>query len=120
MQKVDGGYIIRCRKCGNIIFTITNATKFCENCKPSKHYRYSTKQWRVIRAYILKRDGFRCTYCGLFGNCVDHVIPISRGGSDSILNLTTSCRPCNSKKSNNLLPKSNVSIFNVEPRSHAE
>lgn len=60
-----------------------------------------------------EQDG-RCEYCGI---ClektkdgknprqaqVDHVHPISRGGSHTIDNIVWSCRKCNTSKSNKLL-----------------
>ena len=56
-----------------------------------------------LRFEILRRDGFRCTYCGSSpaeGELqVDHVIPAALGGTDDPQNLTTSCEPCNSGKS---------------------
>lgn len=57
---------------------------------------------RRIRFEVFKRDGFRCTYCGSKSPNVeleaDHVIPRSRGGPDSLDNLTTACTACNRGK----------------------
>lgn len=41
-----------------------------------------------------------CHYCARDDAplTVDHVIPVSRGGSDDISNLVAACRSCNSKK----------------------
>ena len=54
------------------------------------------------RYRILKRDKFRCRYCGEHGSeaelQVDHVQPVSAGGGNEPLNLTTACRRCNSGK----------------------
>jgi len=50
---------------------------------------------------ILKRDKHSCQYCGSrYQLTIDHIIPKSRGGSDTWDNLITSCHPCNNKKSN--------------------
>jgi 5-methylcytosine-specific restriction endonuclease McrA len=56
----------------------------------------STKEW-------LKLSTKDCTYCGQPGGEVDHIIPLARGGSHSIGNLTSSCRKCNSSKGMKLL-----------------
>lgn len=58
----------------------------------------------AVRIRALKRDKYKCTYCGISGNEaeleVDHIVPKSKGGSHHISNLTTACRKCNQKKSN--------------------
>lgn len=52
-----------------------------------------------LRFEILKRDGFRCVYCGaspLRGYLhVDHVVPVIEGGTNEPSNLVTACRDCN-------------------------
>ena len=53
---------------------------------------------------ILKRDQYRCQYCGLDGSAsfenalamsVDFVIPRARKGKKYPSNLVACCRPCN-------------------------
>lgn len=65
------------------------------------------------RFEVFKRDGFTCQYCGSHPPQsimhVDHVMPVSKGGSNHIDNLITACQSCNLGKSNVLLssvPKS--------------
>lgn len=56
-----------------------------------------------LRFEILRRDGFRCRYCGVCAESaalrVDHVIPVALGGTDDPANLVTACEPCNTGKS---------------------
>ena len=54
----------------------------------------------VSKRMILARDGYTCTYCGEFGNTVDHIIPKSKGGPGTWGNLTTACTSCNGRKGN--------------------
>lgn len=57
-----------------------------------------------IRTEVFKRDGFTCQYCGRTPPEVvleiDHVKPVSKGGTNDITNLVTACRECNLGKSN--------------------
>jgi HNH endonuclease len=61
--------------------------------------RLAADDWHIVRSIVLERDGHACTYCGsekqLEG---DHVVPLSRGGSNAFTNLATACRPCNLAK----------------------
>ncbi len=56
------------------------------------------------RFEIFKRDRFTCQYCGDSPPNVvlevDHFIPVSEGGDNSLVNLVTSCQGCNAGKSN--------------------
>lgn len=53
------------------------------------------------RYEVLNRDGFACRYCHEtdLPLTLDHVIPISLGGSDKPDNLVAACGPCNAGKS---------------------
>lgn len=57
---------------------------------------------KSLRFEILRRDGHTCRYCGAKAPdarlAVDHVIPVSLGGSDAADNLVTACSDCNSGK----------------------
>lgn len=53
-----------------------------------------------LRARILDRDGWACQYCGarLLTNkdaTVDHIHPVSLGGTNDESNLRACCQPCN-------------------------
>jgi hypothetical protein len=61
----------------------------------------------------MKRDRFQCTYCATPGTDaeleVDHIIPVARGGSNHMSNLTTACRACNQKKGSGMLAPARAS-----------
>ena len=54
--------------------------------------------WAKIRARVLRRDNNVCQYCGGEAHEVDHVVPVSRGGSHLLSNLAASCKGCNASK----------------------
>lgn len=52
-----------------------------------------------VRTAVYEADEYRCVVCGSAKNlCLDHIIPVSRGGGDEFENLQTLCRSCNNKK----------------------
>lgn len=53
-----------------------------------------------VRVYIFERDEFTCQYCGDEACEIDHIIPVSAGGSDHVMNLVAACRYCNGRVSN--------------------
>lgn len=53
---------------------------------------------------LLNRHQHRCFYCKRDGEItMDHVVPLSRGGTNTIGNVVPACRSCNSSKCNRLL-----------------
>ena len=52
------------------------------------------------RLAVLRRDRYRCAYCGRTGTTIDHIVPKSRGGRTSWTNCVAACASCNGKKAN--------------------
>jgi hypothetical protein len=63
-------------------------------------YNIDVKEWYRLLKIVFKRDNYTCSYCGGIGGKLeaDHKIPISKGGTNELSNLTTSCRRCNRQK----------------------
>ncbi|WP_117211719.1 HNH endonuclease [Allorhizocola rhizosphaerae] len=65
---------------------------------------YVVTRWRHnrgptwTRAGVLARDGHRCAYCGGKATTVDHVLPSSRGGTNTWANTVAACYVCNQRK----------------------
>ena|ERR1700730_6903056 len=67
---------------------------------------YGTQEWKRLRADVLKRDGYRCTWptCsspnrGEGGRLVvDHIIERRAGGVDHPSNLRTLCSLCDGRR----------------------
>lgn len=85
---------------------------------------------------VFIRDGYACQYCGY--RCtrsrfsqeelrrtprlylqlpeMDHIVPKSRGGTDTWENTVTACRRCNGKKSNRMLADAGLRLRAVPHR----
>ncbi len=71
--------------------------------KTKKRSRYISAS---VRVDVLKRDNYRCVFCGVTSRNaelqVDHIIPFSKGGSNEPSNLQTLCKECNQGKSDRI------------------
>lgn len=67
---------------------------------------------KSTRFEIFKRDKFTCQYCGKKAPDVilhvDHINPVSKGGTNDLLNLITSCIDCNLGKSDRTLADTTI------------
>lgn len=51
------------------------------------------------RAWLISRDGAECRWCGARSDLtIDHVQPLSAGGSNELDNLQLLCQTCNERK----------------------
>ena len=63
------------------------------------------------RSMIYKRDNNTCQYCGARSKLtIDHVIPRSKGGTDSWENLVVACSSCNTKKGSMFLEQTGMKL----------
>lgn len=80
-----------CLGCGELI----RHGSRCPDCAPRNG---STRQYRKNRALVL-RGAAACYVCGQPADQADHVVPVSKGGTDDPSNLRPICWPCNRAKS---------------------
>lgn len=65
---------------------------------------------QVTNTFLFARDGYTCQYCGRTAGQLrpresltrDHVVPLSRGGTNAWTNVVTACSGCNTRKAHHL------------------
>ena len=65
---------------------------------------------QVTNTFLFARDRYRCQYCGRTQAELrprealtrDHLVPLSRGGTNNWTNVVTACSPCNTRKANRM------------------
>jgi len=68
----------------------------------ARDYQVKKAEFETLRrnSSLLKQfKGMPCVVCGKPSDTVDHIVPLSKGGSNELNNLQPMCRSCNSKKS---------------------
>jgi hypothetical protein len=64
---------------------------------------------------LFHRDRQICAYCGTMLSISkltrDHIVPFSRGGKDTWMNVVTACRGCNEKKSDRTPELANMELL---------
>jgi len=59
---------------------------------------------KKVKEEVLARDNWQCVMCGKKEDLqFDHIIPYSKGGSNTAENLQILCASCNRKKYTNIM-----------------
>ena len=66
-----------------------------------------------------KRQGKCCAYCQRPADTVEHVVPLSRGGSNHEGNLVPACRSCNASKGDRLIVEWKYATWTATAASRA-
>ena len=77
---------------------------------------YKHKQVALSNRTLFGRDRYVCAYCGKhFPNhnnlSRDHIVPKSRGGANTWMNVVTACKECNSKKGHKSLKEARMELL---------
>ncbi len=74
----------------------------------------------LTRKNILRRDGFKCQYCGTRDAplTTDHIVPRSQGGRDRWENLVCACVACNNKKGNRTPRQAGIPLLKKPKKPH--
>lgn len=82
---------------------------------PDKIHRPRRVPRNPSKPALLHRDRYLCAYCGsIFGKEkleAEHILPRSRGGDRSWMNLVTACKRCNSHKDNRTPEEAGMSLL---------
>ena len=94
-------WLRRCPECQ------PNTKKRTKKSSVATHHKTTRIITTKLRYQVLKRDNFKCCFCGASPAKdpavelhIDHIIPFSKGGETTIDNLQTLCSKCNLGKSN--------------------
>jgi CRISPR/Cas system Type II protein with McrA/HNH and RuvC-like nuclease domain len=75
------------------------------------YVKYRSQKLRINRPRIYRRDNYECVYCGSKKNLtIDHILPKSKGGQNTWINLITCCSPCNRFKGDRTPEEANMSM----------
>ncbi len=105
---------------GLAIRTVNKAFPYPSVIRLSAFVRIPYKKIDLSRKNILRRDGNQCQYCGKKTSAltIDHIIPKSRGGSDTWENLVAACVSCNNKKGSRTPEEAGMALLNKPNRPH--
>ena len=78
---------------------------------------------QVTNTFLFARDDYQCQYCGRRANELkpresltrDHLIPMSRGGTNEWSNVVTACSSCNTRKANRMPAETRNYIATLAP-----
>ncbi len=81
---------------------------------------------QVTNTFLFARDRYTCQFCGRreaelgFRECLtrDHLVPISRGGTNEWSNVVTACSPCNTRKGNRLVQECGMQLLSTPTEPH--
>lgn len=62
---------------------------------------------------MLVRDERRCGYCDRRGDTVDHILPRSRGGTNTWSNTITACQDCNGRKADRTPAEAGMTLLRI-------
>jgi len=102
IEAADGAKVVRSERLALPRPAVIRLTKYVN--VPRRFRR------QVTNTFLFARDQYRCQFCGRSivelrpreSLTRDHLVPISRGGTNDWTNVLTACSPCNTRKGSRL------------------
>jgi 5-methylcytosine-specific restriction endonuclease McrA len=66
--------------------------------RPPRETYAKPQGWTTTKAANMRRDRRICQSCGAKATEIDHIVPVSQGGSHEPDNLRAICRDCHRRK----------------------
>ncbi len=82
---------------------VANPERYRELCLRASHKRrvklenqpgIDLDRWKETLEYF----DYKCGYCRDWATCLDHIVPVAKGGTNHHTNLMPACKRCNSSK----------------------
>jgi 5-methylcytosine-specific restriction endonuclease McrA len=81
---------------------------------------------QVTNTFLFARDHYTCQYCGRNAMQLrhresltrDHVVPLSRGGTNAWTNVVTACSGCNTRKAHHLPDEIGMHLLHAPVEPH--
>ena len=81
---------------------------------------------QVTNTFLFARDAYTCQYCGRAAGQLrtresltrDHVVPLSRGGTNAWTNVVTACSGCNTRKAHHLPDEIGMHLLHAPVEPH--
>lgn len=93
-EQAEHVLIRACKKLKDFVVTEVDETELIDDTK-EKRKKFTTKE----RTKIYNKNKGRCAICGRFVPfdefTVDHIFPLSKGGTNELKNLQCTCKTCN-------------------------
>ncbi len=113
---------------GNRVFRSVHVTVPRPSVIRLRRFVHVPRKFRrqVTNTFLFARDRYRCQFCGRrdlelgYRECLtrDHLVPLSRGGSNDWANVVTACSACNTRKGNRLVAECGMQLLTVPAEPH--
>lgn len=116
--EADGGRVVRSERLSVPRPAVIRLIRFVH--VPRKFRR------QVTNTFLFARDQYTCQFCGRgeselgFRECLtrDHLVPMSRGGTNDWTNVVTACSTCNTRKGNRLVEETGLHLLHHPNEPH--
>ena len=103
MKRVKAGWVAGFTK----VLSETTLGSFISRLGLRTARSYSATMFTRFNVFL--RDRFSCQYCGRRDDLTfDHLVPRSRGGQTTWINVVAACSPCNLRKGNLTMAESRM------------